>query len=94
MGQLFESLPRLSLKSSLQPLARYGTHQETQSRRPEQMYTPSDTRLEWPEKGLLFESDSNEWSGGIIEVMLGALGKIWHPPGDYEWETGTSVSSI
>ena len=32
--------------------------------------------------------------GRIIEVMLGALGKIWHPPGDYEWETGTSVSSI
>ena len=24
------------------------------------MYTPSDTRLEWPEKGLLFESDSNK----------------------------------
>ena len=58
------------------------------------MYTPSDTRLEWHEEGLLFESDSNECSGGIIEVMLGALGKIWHPPGDYEWGTGTSVSSI
>ena len=31
----------------LQPWGRYGTHQETKSRRPEQMYTPSDTRLEW-----------------------------------------------
>ena len=40
------------------------------------MYTPSDTRLEWPEEGLLFELDLNECSGGIIEVMLGALGKI------------------
>ena len=40
------------------------------------MYAPSDTRLEWPEEWLLFESDSNERSGGIIEVMLGALDKI------------------
>ena len=82
------------IESGLQPLARYGTHQETISRRPEQIYTPSDTRLEWPKEGLLFELDSNECSGDIIEVMLGALGKIWHLPGDYEWETGTSVSSI
>ena len=37
MGPLFESPPRLFLKSGLQPLARYGTHQETISRRPEQM---------------------------------------------------------
>ena len=40
------------------------------------MYTPFDTRLEWPEEGLVFELDLNECSGGIIEVMLGALGKI------------------
>ena len=70
-------------KSGLQPLARYGTNQETISRKPEQMYTPSDTRLEWPDEGLLFELDSNERSPGIIEVMLGALDEIWHPPGDY-----------
>ena len=94
MGLLFESLPRLLLKSGLQPLARYDTDQETISRRPEQMCTPSDTRLEWSEEGLLFESDSNKCSRGIIEVTLWALGKIWHPPGDCEWETGTSVSSI
>ena len=37
-GPLFESLPRPLLKSGLQPLGRYGTHQETISRRPEQMY--------------------------------------------------------
>ena len=53
MEPLFELPPRLLLKSNLQPLARYGTHQEAISRRPEPMYTPSDTRLEWPEEGLL-----------------------------------------
>ena len=63
-GPLFESPTRLLLKSGLQPLAGCGTHQETISRRPEQMCTPSDTRLEWPEEGLLFESDSNECLGG------------------------------
>ena len=46
-GPLFESARRPLLKSGLQPLGRYGTHQKTISRRPEQMYTPSDTRLEW-----------------------------------------------
>ena len=64
MCPLFELPPRLLLKSGLQPLARYSTDQETISRRPEQMYTPSDTRLEWPEEGLLFELDLNECSGG------------------------------
>ena len=49
------------------------------------MYTPSDTRLEWPGEGPLFESDSNKplegnsatiqvTSWAIIEVVLGALG--------------------
>ena len=54
MGPLFESPPKPLLKSGLQSLARYGTHKKTKSRRSEQMYTPSDTRLEWPEEGLLF----------------------------------------
>ena len=40
-GPLFES-PRPLLKSGLLPLDRYGTCQETISRRLEQMYTPSD----------------------------------------------------
>ena len=75
MGPLFKSPPRPLLKLGLQRLARYGTQQETISRKPEQMFSPSDTRLEWPEEGLLSESDSNECSGGIIEVMLGALGR-------------------
>ena len=63
MGSLSDSSRRLLLKSGLQHLATYGTHQETISRRPEQMHTPSDTRLEWPEEGLLFELDLNECSG-------------------------------
>ena len=54
MGSLIDSPPRPLLRSGLQSLARYGTHQETISRRPEQMYTPSDARLEWPGEGLLF----------------------------------------
>ena len=56
-GPLFESPPRPLMKSGLQPLGRDFTHQETISRRPEQMYTPSDTRLEWLKEGKL---DSNK----------------------------------
>ena len=55
----FEAPSRPSLKSGLQPLDRYGTYQETVSRRPEQMYTPSDTGLEWP----LYKSVSNKRQG-------------------------------
>ena len=43
------------LKSGLGPLARYGTHQETLSGRPEQKYLLSDSRLEWPAEGPLFK---------------------------------------
>ena len=56
-------------------MAKYGTHQETISRRPEQ-YIPSDTRLEWPEKGLLLESDSNEWSGGGGALLKSCFGPL------------------
>ena len=59
-GPLLESPPGPLLKSGLQALGRYGTHQETISRRPEQMYTPSDTRLEWLREGPLFKLDSNK----------------------------------
>ena len=52
---LFESFPGPYLKSGVGPLAKYGNHQEMISRRPEQMYTSSDTRLEWPGEGPLFE---------------------------------------
>ena len=48
------------LKSGLQFLDRYGTHQESTSRRSEQVYLPSDSRLEWPGEGPLFELDLNK----------------------------------
>ena len=64
MQPIFESFSGLLLKSGVGPLARYGNHQETIRWRPKQMYTPSDTRLEWPGEGILFESDSNKRRGG------------------------------
>ena len=48
MQPLFESFPGSLLKSGMRPLARYGNHQEVINRRLEQMYTSSDTKLEWP----------------------------------------------
>ena len=45
------------LESSLGPLARYSTHQETMSGRLEQVYLPSDSRLDLPGEGPLFELD-------------------------------------
>ena len=63
MGSLFKSPSRPLLKSALWPLARYGTCKETIIRRPEQMYTPSDTRLKSPGEGPLFKSDSNKRQG-------------------------------
>ena len=63
MQPMFESFPGPLLKSGVGLLARYGNHKETISRRPEQMYTLSDTRLEWPGEGPLFESDSNKHQG-------------------------------
>ena len=48
------------LKSGLQLLGRYGTDQESISRRPEQVYLPSDPRLEWPGEGPLFEFNLNK----------------------------------
>ena len=45
------------LESSSGPLARYSTHQETMSGRLEQVYLPSDSRLDLPGEGPLFEFD-------------------------------------
>ena len=84
-GPLIESHPRPLLKSGLQPLDRYGTHQETISRKPEQMHTPSDTRLEWLREELLFKLDSNKrWRAKMQPLfeslpgplLSGALGQI------------------
>ena len=52
------------LKPCLGTLARYNTHQETMSGRAEQVYLPSDSRLEMPGEGPLFELDFNKWWGG------------------------------
>ena len=52
------------MKSAVGLLARYGNHQEIISGRLEQMYTLSDTRLEWPGEGPLLKSDSKKcWTG-------------------------------
>ena len=56
MKPIFESFPGPLLKSSVRPLARFGNHQEIISRRLEQMYTSSDTRLELPGEGPLLKS--------------------------------------
>ena len=60
MGPLFESPPGPLLTSDMRPLDRYGTHQEIINRRPEQMYTSFDTRLEWHREEPLFELDLNK----------------------------------
>ena len=77
MQQIFEPFSGPLLKSGVGPLARYGSNQQTISRRPEQMYTSSDTRLEWLGDGPLFESDSNIRQGGqngaTIRVIPGPL---------------------
>ena len=57
---LFKSFPGPLLKSGMGPLARYSNHQEIVNRRPEQMYTLFDTRLEWPREGSLFKLDLNK----------------------------------
>ena len=88
MEPLFESPPGPLLTSDMWPLDRYGTHQKTISRRPEQMYSPSDTGLGLAWGGSLFTSVSNKRRGAkhattiqiiswaIIEIRHGALGQI------------------
>ena len=58
------------LNSGLQLLDRYGTHQETISRRPEQMYTLYNTRLEWLRDGLLFKLDSNKYWKAKVQPIF------------------------
>ena len=55
MRPQFELSPGPLLKSGLGSLARYGTHKETISGRPEEKYLPSDPRSEWPAQGPLFK---------------------------------------
>ena len=76
------------LRSGLGSLFRYGTHQ-TINERLEQVYLPSDPRLEWPGEGPLFELDFKKcmdqnvgtirvtpWA--IIYVRPAALGQVKH----------------
>ena len=92
---LFKSFPGPLLKSGMGPLARYSNHQEIINRRPEQIYTSFDTRLEWPREGPLFELDLNKrWAQNwttirgssqvIIEVWPTARGQMWHLPGNHK----------
>ena len=60
---LFKLFPGPLLKSGMGPLARYSNHQEIINRRPEQMYTSFDTRLEWPREGPLLELALNKRRG-------------------------------
>ena len=73
------------LKSCLGPLARYGTHQETMSGRLEQVYLPSDSRLDLSGEGPLFELDFNKWweGGGqnVGTIQVTPLAIIYVRPG-------------
>ena len=70
MGPLFESPPGLLLTSDMRPLDRHGTHQKTISRRPEQMYSPSDTGLGMAWGGSLFTSVSNKRRGAKLRLLF------------------------
>ena len=87
MGPPFESPPGPLLTSDMWPLDRYGTHQKTISRRPEQMYSPSDrvgnglerviiyVGLEYTPRGQT-ATTIQIISWAIIEIRHGALGQI------------------
>ena len=70
MGPLYESPPGLLLTSDMRPLDRHGTHQKTISRRPEQMYSPSDTGLGMAWGGSLFTSVSNKRRGAKLRLLF------------------------
>ena len=56
--------------TDLQGLGRYGTL-GNHSRRPEQMYTPYDTRLEWLGEGPLFKLDSIKcWNAKMQPIFV------------------------
>ena len=75
------------LKSCLGPLARYSTHQETMGGRLEQVYLPSDSRLDLPRERPLFELDFNKWWEGegkmwaLFQSLPRPLGKCHFLPG-------------
>ena len=86
------------LKSGVGPLARYGNHQETISRRLNRcILRRSDTRFESPGEGPLFESDSNKRQGAKTRLLFeapprpllksGLLPCSEMAPPDHKWET-------
>ena len=52
------------------PLGKYGTHQKTICRRPEQMYSPSDKGLGLAWGGSLFTSVSNKRRGAKLRLLF------------------------
>ena len=74
MGPLFESPPRLLLKSGLQPLARYGTHQETKSRKPEQIIHLTQ---DWSglRRGYYLSQTRMNVQGTLLNSCLGPLAR-------------------
>ena len=84
MQSISESFLGSLLRPGVGPLARYGNHQETISRRPEQMYTYS-SRIQINARGQN-GATIRVISQAIIEVRPAALVQIWHPP-DHKWET-------
>ena len=88
MQPLLKSFPGPLLKSGTGSFARYGNHQEIISRSLEQMYTSSDTRLEWPRGGLYLswtETNAKEpKTGPLLEspprpLLKSGLVQIWYP---------------
>ena len=73
LTSLLKSFPRSLLESSLGLLARYCNHQEIMSRRLEQKYTSSDTGLEWPGEGPLFESGPDKRRGSKTGSLFESL---------------------
>ena len=67
---LFESPPGQLLKSGMRPLDRYGTRQETISKRPEQMYTYLTQGWECLGEGPLFKSVLNKCQGSQTAAKL------------------------
>ena len=58
------------LKSCLVPLAKYSTQQETMTGGLEQIYLPSDSRLDLPGERPLFKLDFNKWWEGALFQSL------------------------
>ena len=78
MGPLSESTPRPLLKSSLHPLFRYDRHPPDHKwETSEQVYLPSDPRLEWPGEGPLIKLNLNKCWGQNVDTIRVTPGPIF-----------------